>query len=285
MKAIRGQARRGRTRRRGRESGLTLLELLVVMGLIGLILGAGLGVFASRSSVAPVAPSIARSALRAAQAAAQLDRAPVLVVWNDEDSSLAVRAPQTLATWHFEGSRVGRGDERRHWTQDAAEDLLGVLRGAERVEPAYIGGGLDLGANRREATWGTPIHENPAFDFVEGFALSLMLRPDGAFDGTIWRLGRLAGLEYRRDGSLEAWITPRAEGDLSGRKHGGRVEVVLPARTAPLGRWTAVEVLYDRTELRVVVDGFPAAIVPATEALPTLFRPLVLDGSGEGTLG
>ncbi|MHC4261678.1 MAG: hypothetical protein ACYSWX_04090 [Planctomycetota bacterium] len=268
----------GARQHRGSVRGLTLLELLLVMGILGLAFGAGIGIFATRDPVAPIAPSVVRSALRNAQAAAQLEGAPVWVDWSEEDRSLRIRHRENLGTWHFEpdGALKARGERSEPARAALFEGarILGSPKGSKSIEPAWIGTGLDLRARR--ATWAVPLHTYERFDFTEGLSVSLMIHPTDAFDGVLWELGEIAGLEYGRDGSLSAWVTLRQEGDPSGVRGGGRVETTLPSRTAPVGDWTQVEVVYDRVELRVVVDGFPAAIVPLTDPLPVLQGSLVL---------
>jgi hypothetical protein len=253
-------------------AGVTLLELLLVMGLVGLVLGAGLGALTSGGERESVAPSVVRSALRAVQGAAALERAPASLVIDPEARTIATEVPRTLGSWQFEPAEAGSRRVR------GAEPILGSLAGAEWVAPAWIGTGIDLARNGGRASYSLPLHLYPEFEFERGLGLTLAVHPERALDGRIADLGGIAGIEYRRDGGLEAWIQLAAEDDPRGARLGGRIETVLPPRSVPVGRWTVIELLFDGVELRVVVGGFPVSIVsvPGSPRLPALRGPLVL---------
>jgi type II secretory pathway pseudopilin PulG len=249
---------------------VTLLELLLVMAILALVFGAGAGLFASTELQGATAPGLVRSALRSAQSAAQLERLPT-ALWVDRTArTLELRTPRTLGTWQFEAPRAGR--------DDPAAELRGRAIGGATLDAAYVGAGLDFLGEERESSYVLPLQDSGEFDLREGLALSIALEPGDALDGNVWRLGTVAGLEYTRGGGLSAWVVPAAADDPTGRRHAARVDVSAPSASLPMDRWSVVELVYDRVELQLRIDGFPAGLVPLEDPLPVLDGPLVLGG-------
>lgn len=252
---------------RGARAGVTLLELLLVMAIMALLLGAGVGVFATADNDDTLAVSVLRSGLRTAQSAAHLEGLPAALLVQDGGRRLVLATPRVRGSWHFERETPGFGEQ----------PPAIPLGDPERV-PGYLGEGFDFTGLRADAGVAVPLHDSGAFDVTDGFAIGVALRCRDDLDGTIWRLGDVAGLESERGGRLSAWMVPGTADDPTGQRRGGRVDLELPPNSLPLGRWTRVDVVYDRFELRVLVDGFPAGILPLEDPLPRLKGPLVVGG-------
>lgn len=256
--------------------GLTLLELLMVMTIIGLVFGLGVRAFSGMDLGRGADAELLRGALRATRAAALAERHPAsLAVTTDPDTlreSLVVRRMQTLGTWHFERND-GRG------TEDLTAAPLG---GARQIDDGHIGRGLGFFGAGREARAVIALDSLPTYDVREGFSLELFVRLEGSSGGTILRLGThpaIAGLETGEGGSLRGWVAP-SYADATGRELvGGRVDLDLPPGTLIMDRWTRVVLSYDRVLVRLVIDDFLAGVTAADGPLAPLEGGLVLGGA------
>lgn len=258
--------------RRGRaNAGVTLLELLLVMGILALLFGAGVGVLASSNNDGPRALSVLRSGLRSAQSSAQLERLPSALLVESGGTELVLSTPRVRGTWHLErraGERSGTSENQP----------LGLRVGDPGEVPGFLGQGLDFTGGGGGMAFVAPIHESAAFELHDGFAIGIALRLADDVDAQIWRIADVAALEYERGGRLSAWVVPAAADDPTGRRRAGRVDIDLPAGSIEFDRWTQVQVVYDRFEFRVLVDGFPAGIVELRDPLPRLKGPLIVGG-------
>ncbi|QDU69072.1 prepilin-type N-terminal cleavage/methylation domain-containing protein [Engelhardtia mirabilis] len=253
-------------------AGVTLLELLLVMAIMAMIFGAGLGVFATANNDGALVESALRSGMRAAQTSAQLEGLPAALRVEAGGTALVLHTPRVRGSWHMERGFLD-GDEVGPSTQP-----LGYRVGAPQSAPGFLGQGLDFQGTGGESAFVIPVHDSGEYDVTEGFSIGVAIRPTDDLDATIWRLGDVAGLEYERGGRLSAWLVPGVADDPSGRRRGGRVDLRLPPGSVPFDRWTRVDLLYDRFEFRVLVDGFPVGILPLGDALPQIKGPLVVGG-------
>lgn len=264
--------------------GLTLLELLMVMTIVGIVFGLGLGAVSSMDPGKGADAELVRGALRSARANALAERHPAAVeVSTDPESlrtSLVVRRMRTVGTWHFE-SPNGRGTSGL-----SAEPT----RGADQVDDGYIGRAVGLFGNASDARVEIALHTLSRFDVRDGFSFELMARREDDSGGTILRLGRrtpIANLEATERGGLLAWVVPTYADSLGREKAGGRVDLRLPEGTLELDRWTRLTFIYDGAHVRLLVDGFLAGITECVGPLPRLDEPLVLGGQPspfQGTL-
>ena len=99
------RSRAHRTPHRAR-AGFSLLELLMVMIIVGLVMGAGLGLVTSIDFSSTQTAGAVRGVLRAAQSAARGTGAPAQVELDAEGGALRVRSFRPLTCFHFEASEV-----------------------------------------------------------------------------------------------------------------------------------------------------------------------------------
>ena len=86
----------------GPRGGFTIMELMVVMLIMGLVLGAGIGVFASFDPGSSAARGLVANALRQARNEAVAHRAPARVAFDPETGSMRSEGYRVVGTWRFE---------------------------------------------------------------------------------------------------------------------------------------------------------------------------------------
>jgi|GEM_PF-4159780 len=255
--------------------GLTLLELLMVMTIVGIVFGLGLGAVSTMDPGKGADADLVRGALRSARSNALAERHPAAVeVLTDPDTqrtTLRVRRMRTVGTWHFERPD-GRGTSGL-----SAEPT----RGADQVDDGYLGRAIGLFGTAPDARVEIALHTLSRFDVRDGFSFDLFVRREDERGGTILRLGKrtaIASLEATDRGGLLAWVVPLYR-DSTGRElPGGRVDLRLPEGTVERDRWTRLTFMYDGAHVRLLVDGFLAGITPCEGPLAPLDEPLVLGG-------
>lgn len=255
--------------------GLTLLELLMVMTIVGIVFGLGLGAVSTMDPGQGADAELVRGALRSARSNALAERHPAAVeVLTDAETartSLRVRRMRTVGTWHFERPD-GRGTSGL-----TAEPT----RGASQVDDGYLGRAIGLYGNASDARVEIALHTLSRFDVRDGFSFDLFVRREDDGGGTILRLGKrtpILSLEATDRGGLLAWVVPMYR-DSTGREvSGGRVDLRLPEGTVELDRWTRLTFMYDGAHVRLLVDGFLAGVAACEGPLPRLDEPLVIGG-------
>jgi len=256
--------------------GLTLLELLMVMTIIGLVFGLGVRAFSGLDLGRGADADLLRGALRAARASAISERHGAAVeIASDPASgreSLRLRRMRTLGTWHFERPD-GRG----------TDDLTAApLAGVRQIDDGHLGRALGFLGAGREGRVEIALESVPTYDLREGFAIEVMVRLEEPTGGTICRLGtrpNVAGLECTDGGGLRGWVAPSYTDSIGREVVGGRVDIDLPRGTLLEDRWTRLALAYDRTSLRLLVDDFLAGVAPAEGPLAPLVDGLVLGGA------
>jgi hypothetical protein len=253
----------------GRLAGFTLLELLLVMGLIALLFGIGLGVFARLDLGDRVAVALVQDALRSAHNFAVARSAPARVRIDGKTGTIRAEGMQVIGTWHFESLPI-RG----------AFGIEGAMLGGKLVQDGFQGQALSFAGEPARSRVEIPVQGDPSWDLRQGFALRCALRPQaGAVGGAVLSLGESAGLETTERGSVRAWITAEVKDQHGDLQRGGRIPVEAPPGSLPPERWSVVEVQYDRRRLRLSVDGAPVAEVEETAPVWRLDGPLVLSPS------
>ena len=232
------------------------MELLVTMGLLGLMLGTGVGVLVNLDLEAQRTPTVARSVLAAARSRAASEGQAVHVLVEDEGRELVLRAPRVVGSFSFEaGARGLRGTSL-------------VVEGARRVDDGYLGSGLTFSGGGNTARARVDLTAG-SFDPLEGFALRLWVRASDDSGGTVLDLGGIVRLETREGGRLLASLTPEGT---------SRVDLETPPGSLVAGTWVELGLAYDRVRFTLTVDGFPHARQPLGTPLARTKGDLVLGG-------
>ena len=216
-------------------SGFTLLELLLVMGLLGTILGIGLGTFASFDPARRAARGLVANALRQARNEAVANRASARVSFDPETRTVTSEGSAVAGTWRFETPAL-----------EGAREIDGLAQGfpgTMLTEDGFVGRALDLDLGERGCRVVVDLQSEPLFQLRRGFRLSCALRPKSLKASTILDFGGVLTLESVADGSVRFTVVTRRVDEL-GRPFAGEAVVV---KTAPgaieAGRWSQVEVL------------------------------------------
>jgi hypothetical protein len=244
---------------------MTLLELLLVMMIMGLVVGMGVGVFASLDVGRRQSADMVRGALRTARNAARARRAPAVVQIDAAAGRLSPRGVEVIGTWHFESADLM-----------GAFGIGGVGVGTRLDEDGYIGKALELpaGGNARAEL---AIQDDPAFDFRDGFVVECAIDPDAARSAHVVNLGNVCGVYLLSTGAVRAWFVPLVTSDEVGRASG---QVVLDS--APglvrIGKWARVRAEYDRRRLVILLDGARIAAKEETAPVAPISGPLMIGG-------
>ena len=257
-------------------SGLTLLELLLVMGLLAMLLGAGLGSLSSLDPGRRAALGVVQNALRTAHNTALARRAPARVRIDREARTITAEGMRVIGTWHFEDGDLA-----------GVDGMDGVLIGADvaLVENGFLGSALCLTDAPRGSRVEVSVQDDPAYDLELGFAIDLVLRPDDlrgarllaigdAFEAHLTGLGGVSALFHRLE--IDALGVPR---------RGRAVHVETAPGVLRPGRWTRLRFEYDRRALRILADGVALGVTHSSEAVWRVEGPLVLCGGGTMVAG
>lgn len=212
-----------------RQAGLTLLELLVVLGLITVIAGVSVGMMKRRDRGLTLEANakLVRSTLRLARNTARRSGTGSVVRFDIETSSFAASPVEAGAHWHCEDDFVTRGITAKHGGSLEEDGKLGRC---VRLD----GGEVDLGAH--------------AFYQPEnGFRAACWVMPDPGRGGVIFELEGSFKLVADPEGALRAELRTGNQGTVTS----------IQTRNGLLGagRWREVALSYDRIELSIDVDG------------------------------
>ena len=138
-------------RRPAARAGLTLIELVVVMGLIGVLLGAGIGMLSTLNLGERAAIGLVQNVIRAARNTALARSSPAIVRIDRAAGTISAEGTQVVGTWHFEDERMRGGRQ-----------LDGRIGGAEVVSGGYIGKALSFTKAQRGSVATVPIDGGPA---------------------------------------------------------------------------------------------------------------------------
>lgn len=261
----------------GRRRGFTLLELLLVMGLIGVIGGIGLGLFASFDPGRRAALGLVQNVLRQAQQSAVARRAPAVVRIDAVNGTLVAEALEVAGTWHFETPALEGGRGIDATPLDFPGDFL--------TTDGYTGSALDFARGTRRSRVLVELADDPLLDPRRGFSLEVALRPAALSAAKIIDVGTVVQLSVRADGGLDGRIVPRRLDDV-GREVAGPAVVVRSGPGAlQVGRWTRVTIAYDRRELTLSADGVPLVSRGEERDLWNLSGPLLLGDVQQGWQG
>ena len=264
-------------RRRPNHSGFTLLELLLVMGLLGIILGIGLGTFASFDPGRRAARGLVANALRQARNEAIANRAPSRVMFHPETRTVTSEGTVVAGTWRFETPKL-----------EGARGINGLAQGfpgTMLTEDGFVGQALDLDLGERGCRVIIDLSSEPLFQLRRGFRLSCALRPKVLEASTVIDLGGVLLLETVADGSIRFSVVTRRVDELGRSFPGEKVVVKTAAGAVEAGRWSQVEVRYDGSWLSALSDGVQVAIRQETRELWDIEKPLVIGGARSGYNG
>ena len=251
-------------------SGFTLMELLLVMALIGIVLGVGLGSFASFDPSRGAARGLVANALRQTRNTAIERGAPARVMIDRSRQALRTEAFTVAGTWRFEGPEL-----------EGARGVRGVADGFPGQflsEEGYVGKALDLELGPRGAKVQIDLSSDPIFDVGDGFRLSAVLRPARLGDADVVDLGRVVRIKSRGDGSVGFELTTQREDGLGRPVKGETISLRSGGGVLEPGHWTQIELRYDRRRVVALADGVPVADREETRPIWGLEGGLVLGG-------
>lgn len=257
---------KGAAAARSSRAGITLLELLLVMGLLATVFGAGLGLFAALDLEQRQAAGVVKEALRTARESALSRQAPARVRVDAAAGTLEPMRLLVIGTWAFE-----RGDVPGQ--VEGAFGLDGAATGGTWVEDGWIGDALSLAG---DGLVEIPVQDEPDWDLRDGFRIELALRRDDTGGGRLLRLGGAVGLDVGAAGGVRAWFTPVLEEEGDVPRAAGRVQIESDPAVVPPGRWVRLVLAYDRRTLTLIADGVPRVELEETRPVWTIDDFLVL---------
>ncbi len=234
-------------------AGFTLLELLVVVGVLAVLMGLGVGFLRGGGGGGiGEARSAIGAQLRAAALTARTRAVPTEVHVEPgppgKPGVVRARLLEPVLALHFEpGDRtLNLGLEPRLGGQDEPRGRYGHAR-----RPAD---------GKREALASVPL--GGVLDLRDGFALRLEVWLEERQPCVLARLG--SNLELALDGQG----VPRARMVQRGADgRGGTAAVLQASQALPLHRWATLELVADRTSFRCLLDGVELARAPAGESV------------------
>ena len=244
-------------------AGITLLELVLVMMILGVMVGGGLGFFASLDLGRRQAVGLVETTLRTTRNAALASRSVALVRVDPEGDRLTSMSLATVGTWRFEGKRVG-----------GALGLDGSVHGEPQFLPGFLGDALHFtGAPRQMVE--IPVNRDPAYDPREGFSIQCMLRLDRGGGGKLIQLSDAIHVLVNATGAVKVHFVSWIEG----KGRGGKVVLQTPPGTLLPELWSRLSVDYDRRRFSISVDGVIVASNPETAPVAPLTDGLLLSDS------
>jgi hypothetical protein len=247
---------------RGGRTGLTLLELLLVLFVLALLSGLSLGFLSSLDLGRRAARGLVKSVVRSAANTAVASCARAEVEIDAAQGELHARALSVVGTWHFERSMAGA------FGVDGTADPALYTRGG------FLGDGLAF-AGRLGQSATIAVQHDPSFDLAQGFALECAVLWEDSGGGRILSVGEACGLELGGAGDVRGRFSAATVRD--GRVSAGASVVVqsAPGAVAP-GRWARLRLAYDRSELVLEIDGVRAASAAESAPVWRVEGPLVL---------
>lgn len=225
-----------------------MLELLLVMGLLGLLLGAGVGVLSSINLGERAAVGLVQNVIRSARNSALARGAGARVALDPERAELTAQALEVVGTWHFESQPTLAG----------AFELDGGARDTVLVDDGFVGKALAF-PRGAQGTASMAIQSAPSFDLSLGFRLAFALRVDENGAGRVLRVGETISVDALGKGVVRAWFTPLVLDSTGREMKGGKVVVESPPSGGAGSEWRRVVLDYDRRRLLLELDGIEVA--------------------------
>ena len=256
---------RGPSVRRAPQSAFTLIELMIVMGVIALVLGIGLGSLTRLDLGDRVAQSTVQNLLRTAQNWSIARQAPARVILDPKSGTLRAEGLSVIGTWHFEKLPI-----------QGALGLDGLATGGQIVEDGYQGRALSFAGEPMRSHVEIAVQHDPSYDFARGFLVRCAVRPASTSGGLVLALGGVIGLETSDEGGLRGWFITERIDEHGVAQKGGKIALDSPPHMLTPGRWSLVELRYDRHELELLLDGVLVARVDEIASVWKLEGPLML---------
>ncbi len=247
---------------------MTLIELLMVMGLMALMLGFGVGAIANIDLGSHGAGSMVRSVLRATSNWSRARQAPAQVRFDLSTGEMHAEGLMVVGTWHFE-TRPPKG----------AFGLDGELLDAVLVDDGFVGKALGLMGTPSNASYVIPVSDDPAFSLADGFQVQVFLRPEDLGAGSLIRLGETVKIDATRHGALKVSIaTERFDSEKQRFVSAGTASAATEPGALVMEEWNRVLISYDRRFLTIFVEGVPVARVEESGRLEPTKARLVIGG-------
>lgn len=248
-------------------AGMTLIELLIVMGLVAMILGAGLGALAGIDTGSRAAVAMVNSSLRSANNWAVARRAPARVAFDAKRNTIHAEGLAVIGTWHFE-SDPPRG----------AFGLDGTMQGIELADDGYLGRALDLEGADEGGSLSVQVQAGPTYDLSTGFQIAFAAKPMDMGSAQVLSIGESVGVELTSEGRVKAWFLGEQRDDNGSATSTGKVVAETSAGLLRIGSWSRILVSYDRSVLAIFVEGVPAGRTSDEAWVRKVEGPLVIGG-------
>lgn len=235
------------------QRGFTLLEMLVVVGVLSVLLGMGVGFLRRGGGERGAAVSAIAGQLRAASSAARSRGLPteVRITPSLDDLPATVQSLELLPVTvvHF---------EPRERPLDAS---LAPTLGGDDEPRGRFGHGRRTAGDQRSALLRIPV-DRKARDLRGGFVFRFDVKLEAREACTLLRLGRSLELGIDTTGLLRGRMMQR---DVDGS--GGAAAVLAAPVPLPTGRWLTIELVHDGATFWCAVDGRTVATADARSGL------------------
>jgi hypothetical protein len=239
--------------------------MLIVIGVIALLLGIGLGTFTRMDFGERVAASTVQNIIRTAQNWSIARQAPARVLIDRKEGTLRAEGLQVIGTWHFEKLPIA-----------GALGLDGLSTGGQIVEDGYQGRALSFAGEPTRSHVEIAVQRDSAYDLARGFLVRCAIRPASSSGGLVLSLGGVVGLETNDEGGVHGWFVTERIDERGTPQKGGKIPLETPPHLLTPGRWSLVELRYDRHELELLVDDVLCARVDENASVWKLEGPLIL---------
>jgi prepilin-type N-terminal cleavage/methylation domain-containing protein len=242
-------------RKRTAKSGVTLLEILVVLTILAMIFGMTLGILrnANRDLGVMAAANTVTALLRAAGEHARAENSPAWVVLDMDDNTAGTLIRETVVMCHFEDTSAGFG---RTINVNGAVQVLGRIGTAYRFSSSNT---IECG-------------DIPRFAANQGIAIEMWFnRSPGTGKHVLATIGK----------EMELYV------DAVGRVHAkvGTTEATSGTNLIPREWWVYCQAIYNGREIKILINGAEAGSTPCRNYVWKGPAPLVLGSKKDGLSG
>lgn len=257
--------------------GFSLMELLVVLGLLAVLMGLSAGAFRRTIPRTEIARGEVLDKLRVARLTAVSEQSAATVMLHvpaleDGWTTVSVTAFRQVGMWHLEGDDL-RGFPTTVTGSGYSADPEGVVGGAlflSDTAESY----LDLG-------------HSGSFESAQGLSCELYVKLDGMTGRMLIQKGEALQLSVDQDGYLSLSVQVQMWDERGQEKKGfQRLETQRPVLVE--GRWQKVGASFDGMALQLRVDDaiVEESVLPERiSLLPDIGTPVVVGRPGESFSG